>query len=308
MVKYILKRFIKIIPLLLLLSFLVFGLDIFALQGGMEGVSITGPSSLSALAKVYLDWLHSILTGNLGRSLSPDQPIVGELWSSLTSTTLLALPAYLLAYAVALLLGMYLAAYQNRFFDRILSFSNSILLAMPSFCIALLMVYLLGYRLSWLELSPLNTGTGMMLPDRSLPAYGLTILTLLLAILPSLTSQARIFAIKQLRRDYVQVQRSLGASQVEILFRHVSPNLILDLLKQLGQHLPRLVSLTLIIEAIYGWSGLGTYFLEGLRLRDYSVLVAVALMTAGGILLVKFLVDVVYAIINPRTRQGGEVA
>ena len=113
MVKYILKRFIKIIPLLLLLSFLVFGLEFFALQGGTEGVSITGPNSFLALAKVYLNWLQSILTGDLGRSMSSDQPIAGELWTTLTFTVLLALPAYLLAYSVALLLGMYLAAYQN---------------------------------------------------------------------------------------------------------------------------------------------------------------------------------------------------
>ena len=129
-------------------------------------------------------------------------------------------------------------------------------------------------------------------------------LVLVVAFFPDLTRYVRSSTLLQLSEDYVMVQKSFGATKKEIFFRHVSKNVLLPIVTQLGLALPMLVTGAIITESIFGWPGIGPYLMSATKALDFPVIMAVMLLSATLVILGNLLSDVLYTVVDPRISQG----
>ncbi|KAA9300636.1 MULTISPECIES: ABC transporter permease [Aerococcus] len=314
MINYALKRILQAIPLLLLISLIVFSLIYIAPFDAID--AITTPNMTEAQVEIireqnglndpfivqYLTWLKNVLQGDFGHSLINQQEIGSQLAERIPNTLILMLPAYAIGSLIAFFSGLFAGAHKDRAGDRLVDLGASLGLAVPPFWLGLLVIYF--FSLKW----PLFPSTGMYRigaegnPWDLLHHAILPIGVLIVAITPNLTRYVRSAAISQVEANYITVQRSLGASKREIFFHHVSRNVLLPLVTLLGQSLPSLVTGAVVTESIFQWPGVGSYFVEGAKQLDYPVVMAVLLLTASLTILGNLLADLLYYKVDPRIR------
>ncbi|WP_195853109.1 ABC transporter permease [Aerococcus sanguinicola] len=314
MIKYALKRILQAIPLLLLISLIVFALIYLAPFDAID--AITTPNMTEAQVEIireqnglndpfiiqYLTWLKNVLQGDFGYSLINQQEIASQLTERIPNTLILMLPAYAIGSLIAFFSGLFACANKDQAGDRAVDLLASLGLAVPTFWLGLLVIYF--FSLKW----PLFPTTGMyslgsegdllnLLHHAILPGG-----VLIVAVTPNLTRYVRSAALSQVDANYITVQRSLGASKREIFFHHVSRNVLLPLVTLLGQSLPSLVTGAVVTESIFQWPGVGSYFVEGAKQLDYPVVMAVLLLTASLTILGNLLADLLYYKVDPRIR------
>lgn len=317
MLKYIALRLLQVIPMLLAVSILVFGMLQLAPYDAIDSLRTPNmsPEQLELLRQrhgldepvhiQYLHWIGNVLQGDLGNSLVTQQPIGASLAVRIPNTMWLVLPAYLTALVLAIVLGLIAGANRGRWLDRTIDSLSSIGLATPPFWFALLLIYLLGHRLGLLPiLGMYSLGKEGDLLDLA-KHFVMPYLVLVFAFTPDLTRYVRASTAQQLDEDYVLVQRAFGATRGELFGRHVVRNVLLPVVTQIGLALPLLVTGAIITESIFSWPGVGPYFLSGTRALDYPVILAVLLLSATLVILGNLLADVLYVIIDPRVRLGG---
>ena len=175
---------------------------------------------------------------------------------------------------------------------------------MPTFWFAMLLIYLLGYRLDLLPIIGMHTvGQEGSFVD-FLQHFIMPYIVLVVAFFPDLTRYVRSSTLLQLDEDYVMVQKSFGATKKEIFLKHVSKNVLLPIVTQIGLALPMLVTGAIITESIFGWPGIGPYLMSATKALDFPVIMAVMLLSATLVILGNLLSDVLYTIVDPRISQG----
>ena len=316
MFKYILKRVLQVIPMLFIVSFIVFSLIQLAPYDAID--SITTPNMSSETVELlrqkhgldqpflvqYMMWLKEILQGNFGYSLVSQQSIGQELLVRIPNTIKLILPAYLTALILSVCLGLIAGANKGKFIDKLIDGICAIGISMPTFWFAMLMIYLLGYKLDLLPIIGMHTvGKEDSFID-FLQHFIMPYLVLVVAFFPDLTRYVRSSTLLQLSEDYVMVQKSFGASKREIFFKHVSKNVLLPIVTQIGLALPMLVTGAIITESIFGWPGIGPYLMSATKALDFPIIMAVMLLSATLVILGNLLSDVLYTIVDPRISQG----
>ncbi|MFW3539606.1 ABC transporter permease [Vagococcus fluvialis] len=316
MLKYIFKRVLQVIPMLLIVSFIVFSLIQLAPYDAID--SITTPNMSSETVELlrqkhgldqpflvqYMMWLKEILQGNFGYSLVSQQSIGQELLIRIPNTIKLILPAYLTALILSIALGLVAGANKGKFVDKLIDGICSVGISMPTFWFAMLLIYLLGYKLDLLPIIGMHTvGQEDSFVD-FLQHFIMPYLVLVVAFFPDLTRYVRSSTLLQLSEDYVMVQKSFGATQKEIFFKHVSKNVLLPIVTQLGLALPMLVTGAIITESIFGWPGIGPYLMSATKALDFPVIMAVMLLSATLVILGNLLSDVLYTVVDPRISQG----
>ena len=252
----------------------------------------------------YFMWLKEILQGNFGYSLVNQQSIGQELLVRIPNTIKLILPAYLTALVLSVVLGLVAGANRGKFIDKLIDGICSVGISMPTFWFAMLLIYLLGYKLDLLPIIGMHTvGKEDSLID-FLQHFIMPYLVLVVAFFPDLTRYVRSSTLLQLSEDYVMVQQSFGATKREIFFRHVSKNVLLPIVTQIGLALPMLVTGAIITESIFGWPGIGPYLMSATKALDFPIIMAVMLLSATLVILGNLLSDVLYTIVDPRISQG----
>ncbi|MGO2100185.1 ABC transporter permease [Vagococcus salmoninarum] len=317
MAKYIAKRILQVIPMLLVVSFIVFSLIQLAPYDAIDAITTPNMSqeAIDLLRARYgLDqpflvqyvlWLKNILTGDLGYSLVSQQSISSELAIRIPNTIKLILPAYITALLLAIILGLVAGAYKGRFVDRLIDGICSVGISMPTFWFAMIMIYFLGYRFDLLPIIGMHTvGMEDSFSD-FLQHFIMPYLVLVVAFFPDLTRYVRSSTMLQLSEDYVMVQRSFGATKREIFANHISKNVLLPIVTQIGLALPMLVTGAIITESIFGWPGIGPFLMTATKGLDYPVIMAVMLLSATLVILGNLLSDVLYTIVDPRIGQEG---
>jgi peptide/nickel transport system permease protein len=252
----------------------------------------------------YMMWLKEILQGNFGYSLVSQQSIGQELLIRIPNTIKLILPAYLTALILSIALGLVAGANKGKFVDKLIDGICSVGISMPTFWFAMLLIYLLGYKLDLLPIIGMHTvGQEDSFVD-FLQHFIMPYLVLVVAFFPDLTRYVRSSTLLQLSEDYVMVQKSFGATKREIFFKHVSKNVLLPIVTQLGLALPMLVTGAIITESIFGWPGIGPYLMSATKALDFPVIMAVMLLSATLVILGNLLSDVLYTVVDPRISQG----
>lgn len=251
----------------------------------------------------YIKWLGNILQGDFGNSILTKQKISSDLLIRIPNTIKLVLPSYLTAFFLAIVLGLIAGMNKNKWLDKLIDGFSSIGIAVPSFWLAMIFIYIFAYQLQIFPIMGMHTigmenNFGDFLSHFALPYFTLT-----LAFLPDLARYVRSSTIGQLSEDYVMVQRAFGAGKYEILFKHVGKNVLLPIITKLGMALPMLVTGAIITETVFGWPGIGPYFIAGIRGFDYPIVMAILLLSATLVILGNLMSDILYCLTDPRIKE-----
>jgi peptide/nickel transport system permease protein len=314
-VKYIFKRIIQAIPLLLIISIICFTLIHLAPYNAVDAMTTPKmPIETVNLIKAkygfdkpayvqYFLWLKGTLSGQLGYSIVTHESIWNDLVARIPATIVLVLPAYIISLVISIILGLIAGDNKNKLVDKIIDGFCSIGIAIPSFWFAMIMIFIFGYKLALLPILGMNTIGG----DGSIPDFLLHFImpcfVLIIAFLPELIRYVRSSTIGQMTEGYVMVQSAYGASKREILFKHVCKNVLLPIITKVGMALPMLVTGAMITETVFGWPGVGPYFVNAVRGLDYPVIMAILLLSSSLVLIGNLLSDILYCLIDPRIKE-----
>ena len=315
LLRYTVKRILQAVPLLLLISILCFLLMKIAPYDAIDAITTPNMSEETvAMLKEknglnepvhiqYLYWLRGILQGELGYSIVTHESIANDLKERIPNTVFLVLPAYTLALLLSLILGSIAGYKKGRLADKLIDGFCSIGIAIPSFWLAMVVIYVFGYMLDLFPILGMTTaGVEESLADKLhhlvLPGF-----VLMIAFLPELTRYVRSSTIGQLSQDYVAVQRAYGESDITIVFRHVLRNVLLPIVTIAGMSLPILVTGAIVTETVFGWPGIGPYFVKAIQGFDYPVVMAVMLLSAALVIIGNLLADLLYVLIDPRIKE-----
>jgi peptide/nickel transport system permease protein len=309
---FLFKRFASLLLTLLAASVVVFTvLDILPGNAAevMLGESAT-PQSVAALsAKLgldraplvrYADWMRGLATGELGMSIAYDTPIAQLVGERLVVTVPLALLAMALTTAIAFALGLFAAARHGRAGDVGVMSASQVGIALPNFWFAILLIWLFAVKLRWFSAGGFpGWGEGAALALRSLVLPALALAVVQAAILARIVRSA---VLDVLREDFVRTARAKGQSPRGVLWGHVLRNAMVPVLTVMGLQFANLLTGTVVIEQVFSLPGLGRLVFQAIANRDLPVVRNVVMLLAAMVVVINFVVDVLYVVIDPRLR------
>lgn len=238
----------------------------------------------------YARYWSSLLQGDFGDSLRQRQPALGLVFERMPATLQLAAAAFGLAAVVGLALGTFAALLRGTIWDRLAMSLISVLQSGPAFFVGIVLILIFGVRLGWLPSSGRGDAKSLILPAVTLSGFTMA----------SLARLARSALLDVLRLDYIRTARAKGLGERAILLRHALRNAALPLITVMGLELGGLVTGAVITETVFAWPGVGRLAVGAVSTRDYPVVQASVLFIAAIFVLVNFLVDCSYALIDPR--------
>jgi peptide/nickel transport system permease protein len=314
MLAFMAYRLGYLLPVLLavtLLTFLIASLLPGDLAHAMLGDQAT-PEAVAALRRDmgldqplwwrYLSWLGGILQGDLGRSLRTGEPVLGAILARLPVSLELMLLAEITALLISIPLAIQCAVRSGGSFDRIVTGIAFAKLSIPNFMAAILLIYVFAVELRLLPATgylPFGEDALGNLRSMVLPA-----LTLALAEWPVLMRVLRSDMIATLQEDYIAMAKAKGLKQRRILFIHALKPSSLTLITVAGINIGRLIGGAVIVESVFALPGIGRLLLGAIYTRDFMILQGVVLFVAAGFVIVNFLVDMLYAVLDPRVRHA----
>ena len=315
---FLLKRFATFWATLLVASVIVFG--VLELLPGNAAEVILGdtatPEAVAALeARLgldhpaltrYLDWVGGWLQGRSADSISYGSPTAELIGERMRVTLPLAVMAMVLTVVLALGLGVYAAARHNRLGDVGVMALSQLGVAVPNFWFAILLILLFAVKLQWVSAGGFpgwteDDGGGLWegLQALLLPAVSLALVQA--AILARVTRSA---VLEVMREDYVRTARAKGLSRRQALLRHVLRNAMIPVLTVAGLQFANLVTGTIVVENVFVLPGIGRLVFQAIANRDLVVVRDVVMLLAAVVVIVNFVVDVLYALVDPRLRHG----
>ena len=310
MLKYILKKILLAIPVLLgitIIDFLLMNL------AGSPIDMMTGPKvteSMKAMRaaawgldqpiwKQYLGWLGEILQGNLGYSYKTYQPVAEMIGSHIGPTLLLMGSSLVLGLLIAIPAGIYSAVHRYQKRDYAMVTTSFVFSSVPSFFMALLLIYLFTVRLGWLPSSGMTTpGLDGSVTD-ILRHMVMPVIVLAVGVAGSNIRYIRSAVLEILEMDYLRTARAKGIGRFRVINKHALRNALLPIVTVIGMQIPTLFGGAVIVEQVFSWPGLGLITMSAILGRDYPVIMGVCLLSAVVVLLANLLTDIVYALVDP---------
>jgi peptide/nickel transport system permease protein len=314
MLGFLARRLLYLVPVLLAVSLLTF-LIASLLPGDLAYVILADqatPENVEALRRDlgldqpiwwrYLGWLGHVLEGDLGRSFRTGQTVLQAVVERFPVSFELMLFAELIGLAIGVPIAIACAARSGGPFDRFMTGTAFGMLSVPTFLSAILLIYLFAVQLRWLPATgyvPLSED-----PLANLRFFVLPALTLGMAEWPGIMRVLRSDMIATLQEDYIALAKAKGLKPWRILFVHALKPSSLTLITITGINIGRLMGGTVIVETIFALPGIGRLLVSAITTRDLIILQGVVLCVAGGYVLINFIVDLLYAVIDPRIRHG----
>lgn len=303
MQRYLIRRLLWMIPVLVFISFVTFILMHSVPGGPWDKDKQLAPQVIENLNRrygldkplweQYVNFLGNALRGDLGVSyIYQDRPITSIIGDALPATATLAGLAVLVAVGIGLPLGILAALRQNSWPDYVGLFFATIGASVPNFVLGILLVIVFSVGLHWLPTNGWGTWQRAIMPALALGVYPA-------AVLARITRASMIEAIRQ---DYVRTARAKGLVEQLVLTRHILKNGLIPVVTVLGPLAAALISGSFIIETIFGIPGIGKFLIQGIFQRDYGLLMGATLFYAVVIAFANLLVDMLYAFIDPRIR------
>jgi peptide/nickel transport system permease protein len=319
--KYLLRRFLRAVLLLVGVSVLCFLFTEMAPGTFFDEMRLNpqiSPETITALrtryglnkplAVRYARWMAGLVHGDLGYSIAYNSPVAPLLWARAKNTLLLTGTATLLIWLIAVPLGVFTAASRGTWLDKVVAVGSSILISIPEIVIAIALLALAvrtrivpvgGMRsLDFQELSSWGQFQDVM--QRML----LPTLVLVLASIAVVERHVRASVLEVLQAPYIQAARGLGISRARLLFRHVLPVAANPAISLFGFSLAGLLSGSLLVEAVTGWPGLGPLILEATFARDLYLVIGGVMLSAGFMIAGNFVADLLLLAADPRIRAG----
>ena len=311
MKNYALKRLLQLIPILLAITFLSYGMMRIAgsdvVEQKMENTSGTVSQEMidNARAELGLDkpfvvqyftWLGNLLRGDMGTSYVSNKPVFSTFVSKLPATLLLTAVSILLTVLISIPLGIWAAVKQNTATDYVIRTASFIGNSLPNFFVSLLLMYFFAIRLGWF---PVISG-GVSLQSVALPA-----LTLAIAMSAKYLRQVRATVLDELSKDYVLGARARGVKFSTTLIRSVMKTSLVTIITLLTLSIGSLLGGTAIVESIFMWDGVGKLAVDAINMRDYPIIQAYVMWMAIIYVVVNLITDLSYHFLDPRIRLGG---
>lgn len=254
------------------------------------------------LVSQFFGYLGSALTGDLGVSFRNGDPVTVTLLERLPATLSLGLAGIVIALAIALPAGIYAALREGRLSDALVRISSQFGVSIPDFWMGILLIALFSTVLGWLPTSgyrPLFEDPAGWLRHIILPA--LTVAVVAAAIM---TRYVRAAVLEVASMGYVRTARSKGLTPRVVTLRHTVRNALVPILTITGIQLATLLGGVIVVEVVFAWPGLGRLVFNAVAARDYPLIQGAVLLIAALFLLINLLVDVLYAVVDPRIRLG----
>lgn len=304
--KYILKRLLWMIPIVLGVTIIVFTLMYFVpgdpaqmmLPDDATEQEIEEMREYLGLNKSYGERLftymrNAFLYGDFGNSYRLKTPVMPALLDRLPRTVLLAAMTMLISMAVGIPLGVMAAVHQNGPADRISMVLSLAGVSMPSFWLALLLVLLFSVKLGWLPATGFDSFQCFILPALSGALGGIA----------GQARQTRSSMLEVIRSDYITTARAKGVAERKVIYSHALPNALIPIITISGSAFGHMLGGTLILETIFSIPGVGTYIINGVNNRDYPVIQGGVIFLAVVFGLMMLLVDLAYAFVDPRIKS-----
>ena len=308
--KYILKRLLQLIPILIGITFLSFAMMRIA---GSDAVTELYTAHGSAVSQEVIDarkaelgldkpflvqyggWLLRLLQGDMGQSYISGNDVFDTFISKLPATLLLAFLSVILTVLISIPLGILSAVHQGRIVDIILRFISFVGNAMPNFFVAMVLMQILSIRLNLLPV----ISSGVNLHSAWMP-----MLTLAISMSAKYMRQVRASVLEELNKDYVSGLKSRGLRNSVILWKNVMKSAILTIVTLLALSIGSLLGGTAIIESIFMWDGVGKLAVDAINMRDYPMIQAYVMWMAIIYVVVNLVTDCLYHYMDPRIRLG----
>lgn len=320
MTRYIVRRLIGLIPLLLGISFIVFAL-MNMVPGSptsqMEFNPSIKPADIERIKENlglndpwyqrYFTWLGNALRGDLGISFINAQPVTRTIATAMPNTLALSIPSIILAVAFAIPVGVLGALKRNSLFDRITTIFATIFYSMPTIWLGMMMIIIFGVQfqrwgLPYLPVAgthDLRSGGGFW--DR-IEHMIMPVITLTLVSLAGWTRYIRTQMLETINQDYVRTANAKGLGYRIVVMRHAFKNAMLPLVTLIGLSIPDIFGGSLIVENVFGYRGMGQVLVESLNTSNYSVAMACVMFYAVLTVFGNLVADVLYGVLDPRVR------
>jgi peptide/nickel transport system permease protein len=263
----------------------------------------------------YWSYVSHLAVGDFGRSIVQHAPVLELILQRLPATLELAVSSMLMAVAIGVPLGVYVAVKRGSLIDRATLVGAAFLFAAPGFWIAIMLILLFAVELRWLPTSGRADysiyDSLLKLPESGLAPLAdalkhlvLPAITLSLGYMAVFVRLTRSTVLEALREDYVRTARSKGLNERIVRFRHVLRNAMLPLVTAGGLYFAQLLGGTVLIEVVFAWPGIGRLGIDALRFFDYSLVQGVVILTALLFSFANLIVDLLYAFVDPRIRYS----
>ena len=305
MLKYVIKRLLLTIPVLLGVVFIVF--SIMALTPGDPATNILGTRATpEAIAQLnhelgydrpflarFFDYVAGIVTRfDFGTSYTSGRPVLGEILVRFPATLTVSALAMIVSAAVGISLGVLAAVRQYSALDSIATFTAMFFAAIPGFWFGLMLILLFALHLGWLPPSGIDTWRGYILPTVTLSLSGAA----------GLLRLTRTQMLETVRQDYTRTARAKGATEGMVIWKHALKNALLPVITTLGMNFGSMLGGAIIAETVFALPGLGQYMLTKILEKDVPAVMSSTLFFAAMFCLIMLAVDILYAFIDPRIK------
>lgn len=304
MIRYILKRMVLMIPVILATSLIIF--TAMNLAGGDPAILLAPENATPAQIEQiredlglnesfpirYLKYITGMIKGDMGSSYVTKRDVFKTFMDRLPNTLQLAGASVLIATLIALPLGIYTAIHQNSWKDTSGMIFALFGVSMPNFWLGLMLIILFSLKLGWL---PSGGKSGIL--SLILPAT-----TVGLGLAALITRTTRSSMLDVIRQDYIRTARAKGCSQKEVIRRHALGNALIPIITVIGMQLSNVLTGSVLAETVFSWPGIGRLIFDSIAKRDTPMVTGSIILCSVLMVLVNLIVDIVYAFFDPRIK------
>lgn len=303
--KYVLKRILLLIPVLLGVSLLVFA--IMSLTPGDPAQLILGENApKAAVLKLreemglndpffmqYFRFVKNAIMGDFGRSYTTGREVFGEIFARFPNTLILAIIGIIISVCIGIPIGIISATRQYSFLD---SFSMVVALlgvSMPVFWLGLMLILTFSVKLGWLPSGGFDGLKSIILPAITLGVGSAAIIT----------RMTRSSMLEVIRQDYIRTARAKGVAEKVVINKHALKNALIPIITVVGLQFGHLLGGAVLTESVYSWPGVGRLMVDAIRQKDTPTVLAAVVFLAAAFSVVNLLVDILYAYVDPRIKS-----
>lgn len=314
MIEYIARRLAQGVVVLFLVSLLTFFLINLA-PGGPSSLLDMSTTAAEAEARMrrfgldrpvherYVVWLAGAVRGDLGTSINQGLPVSRLLAQRIQPTLVLGISALAIAAVLGIALGLVAALQRDRWPDHLVSSISTLGMSVPNFWLGIVVIIVFAVNLGWLPASGYaSIGRTFDLGDR-LRHLALPASVLAFSLMPNVVRVTRAAVLEMLASDFVRTARAKGLRERAVMLKHTMRNALVPVVAMLGLIATVLFSGSVVIESVFGWAGIGRLAIEAANGRDYPVILGVTLLAGAVVVVINLLVDLLYAVIDPRIRH-----
>ena len=304
MLRYIAKRLLMLIPVILITSFLIFWA--MSLTGGDPAMIVAGEGAskeeIEAVREElglndpfmvrYFNYVKGMVTGDMGKSYVTNKDVFKTFMEKLPNTLMLGGAAVLIAIVIALPLGIYTAIHQNTWKDTAGMIFALFGTSMPNFWLGLMLIIIFSLTLGWLPSGGKSGFSSLILPA----------LTVGLGLAALITRTTRSSMLDVIRQDYMTTARAKGCSEKRVIFTHGLKNALIPIITAIGLQMSRVITGSVLAETVFSWPGIGRLVYDSIAKRDTPMVTGSIILCSVFMCLINLFVDLVYAFFDPRIK------